>query len=41
LRLPVIAREQIAQQGSALRSLSAAMRIQNGVAAALQPSLGI
>jgi hypothetical protein len=37
----MIAREQIAQQSSAFCSLPAAMRIENGVAATLQPALSV
>src|SRR5215467_11713476 len=41
LRPPVIARKQVAQQKSAFRGLLAAMPIEKGVAAALQPALSI
>jgi hypothetical protein len=37
----VIARKQVAQQDPAFGGLLAAMRIENGVAAALQPALSI
>jgi len=41
LRLTAFAREQIVQQDSAFRGLAAAMRIEHGVASALQPALTI